>query len=189
MLTRTRVTFGQSHHYLLGKPSIVCRLPICLFVIVLQHFISCRDIGTRPVARRKYRYCSRYCKSARNGIITLSLYCTQSQARASRRCFGTSALFAASFAWRTKSECKNSARYIERYGRSVCVFLCGLKLHKGLLSAVDSWRALLSGHWQEMKICSFFYSAKIDCCLLDCIQHVTTRQKFRPSKSNSASYF
>lgn len=47
VLMCTRVTFGQFHHYLLGKPSIVRRrragrLPICLVVAVLQHFISPR---------------------------------------------------------------------------------------------------------------------------------------------------
>lgn len=80
-----------------------------------------RDIGMRPVGRRKYRHCSRYCK-CRNGIITLSLYCTQSRAR---RGFGPtpSALFAGSFAWWTRSEYKNSARYIEPFDRSLCVLV------------------------------------------------------------------
>lgn len=121
------------------QPSIVRRLPICLFVTVTFSFR--RDIGMRPIGRRKYRYCLCYCKS-RNGITTLSLYCNHSQVQACRRGFGPSALFTGSFAWRTKSECKNSVRYTGPFDRLLCVLVWPVTSQR---TSTRSWLLNLEG--------------------------------------------
>jgi hypothetical protein len=122
--TCTRVAFGQSHHCLLGKPSIAHRLPVRLFVTPLQHFISPEYRHASHPACRKYHHCSRYCKST-NGIITLSL-CNQSRLRVSR-CGRPLHCSQVVLRDEPEAKCKEfSVQHADPLGRSLCALVCGL---------------------------------------------------------------
>lgn len=118
-----RVAFGQSHHCLLGKPSIAHQLCSTLCYST-THFISLENRHASYPVCRKYRHCSCYCKST-NGIITLSLYILQP-------------ISAAGFAVRLvvhcsqvvlrdepEAKCKEFlVQHVEPFGRSLSALVC-----------------------------------------------------------------